>query len=108
MRWIMEPPGLDLSCVVLPGTIRLQWIKHTLYHGASTSRHALGLLPGLNLSPQFGCSKCPHPHHYIPVIILRYITIQIQQNHTHTSTSHTPALYVLFMLLITFNHKNNF
>jgi hypothetical protein len=43
MRWTMAPPGLDLARVVLPGTILLQWIKHTLYHGASTSPHALGL-----------------------------------------------------------------
>jgi len=30
MRWTMEPPGLHLACVVLPGTILLPWIKQTL------------------------------------------------------------------------------
>lgn len=38
----MEPPGLDLACVVLPGTILLQWIRQTLYYGECTSPHALG------------------------------------------------------------------
>jgi hypothetical protein len=42
MRWTMEPPGLDLARVVLPGTILLPWIKQTLYYGESTSPHALG------------------------------------------------------------------
>jgi len=41
MRWTVEPPGLDLACAVLPGTILLQWIKQTLYYGESTSPHAL-------------------------------------------------------------------